>query len=139
MKTITKLMYDEFNIRKLKIDFMGYKVKRKESISFHHLIVARKDCKQLHVPCEGYVRWNGALLVQETSHEYLHIIEHVDPEIFYRITSEMIDENIKGKIDIENLRKINELLLFFEKEHSNARSKKGKLLIKDIYLRRAMF
>lgn len=139
MKTITKLMYDEFNIRRLKIDFMGYKVKRKESISFHHLIIARKDCKQLHVPCEGYVRWNGALLVQETSHEYLHIIEHVDPEIFYRITSEMIDENIKGKIDIENLKKINDLLLFFEKEHSNARSKKGKLLIKDIYLRRAMF
>lgn len=139
MKTITKLMYDEFNIRRLKIDFMGYKVKRKESISFHHLIIARKDCKQLHVPCEGYVRWNGALLVQETSHEYLHVIEHIDPEIFYRITSEMIDENIKGKIDIENLRKINDLLLFFEKEHSNARSKKGKLLIKDIYLRRAMF
>ena len=139
MKTITKLMYDEFNIRRLKIDFCGYQVKRKESISFHHLIIARKDCKQLHVPCEGYVRWNGALLVQETSHEYLHIIEHVDPEIFYRITSEMIDENIKGKIDIENLKKINELLLFFEKEHSSDRSKKGKLLIKDIYLRRAMF
>lgn len=138
MKTITKLMYDEFNIRKLKIDFMGYKVKRKESISFHHLIVARKDCKQLHVPCEGYVRWNGALLVQETSHEYLHVIEHIDPEIFYRITSEMIDENIKGKIDIENLRKINDLLLFFEKEHSSDRSKKGKLLIKDIYLRRGI-
>ena len=136
MKTITKLMYDEFNIRRLKIDFMGYKVKRKESISFHHLIIARKDCKQLHVPCEGYVRWNGALLVQETSHEYSHVIEHVDPEIFYRITSEMIDENIKGKIDIDNLRKINELLLFFEKEHCSDRSKKGKLLIKDIYLRR---
>lgn len=139
MKTITKLMYDEFNIRRLKIDFCGYQVKRKESISFHHLIIARKDCKQLHVPCEGYVRWNGALLVQETSNEYLHIIEHVDPEIFYRITSEMIDENIKGKIDIDNLRKINDLLLFFEKEHSSDRSKKGKLLIKDIYLRRAMF
>lgn len=139
MKTITKLMYDEFNIRRLKIDFCGYQVKRKDSISFHHLIIARKDSRQLHIPCEGYVRWNGALLVQETSHEYLHIIEHVDPEIFYRITSEMIDENIKGKIDIENLKKINDLLLFFEKEHSNARSKKGKLLIKDIYLRRAMF
>lgn len=139
MKTITKLMYDEFNIRRLKIDFCGYQVKRKDSISFHHLIIARKDCKQLHVPCEGYVRWNGALLVQETSHEYLHVIEHIDPEIFYRITSEMIDENIKGKIDIENLRKINDLLLFFEKEHCSDRSKKGKILIKEEYMKRAVF
>lgn len=136
MKTITKLMYDEFNIKKLGVDFMGYEVKRKESLSFHHLIIAHKDCKRLAIPSEGYVRWNGALLVQETSHDYLHIIERVDLEIFYRITSEMVDENLKGKIDIENLRRINDLLLFFEKEHISDRTKNGKTLIKREYLKR---
>lgn len=136
MKTITKLMYDEFNIKKIGVDFMGYQVKRKESLSFHHLIIAKRDCRTLHIPADGYVRWNGSLLVQNTSHDYLHVIENVDKEIFYNITSEMIDENVKGKIDLENLRRINDLLLFFEKEHCLDRNKKGNLIIKEEYTKR---
>lgn len=53
-----------------------------------------------------------------------------------RITSEMIDEKIKNRIDIENLRYINDLLCYFEKEFSNMKSKKGKLLIKNDYKER---
>jgi hypothetical protein len=64
----------------------------------------------------------------------LHIIQQVDDEIFMRITSEMIDENFKGKLDIDNLKKIRDLLLYFEKEHLDDKNKKGKRLIKYPYI-----
>lgn len=136
MKTVTQEMIKEFKIMQLKYDFMGYKVERKNDISFHHLIIPRKSSKIFELPNEGYLRWNGSLLNQETSHDYLHIIEMFDYEIFARLTSEMIDENIKGRIDIENLKHIRDLLLYFEKEHLSETNKKGKLLIKEKYIKR---
>lgn len=139
MREITKLMVNDFKIMKLGYDFCGYKVSRKEQLSFHHLIVAHKDCKALHIPSEGYVYWNGAILRQTSSHDYIHLIQKIDPELFYLISSEMIDENIKGRLDIENLKRINDLLTYFEREHCSDRSKKGKLLIKEEYTRRVIF
>lgn len=135
MKEITKLMINEYRIMKLKMDFMGYSVQRKESLSFHHLIVPHRECKQKGLG-EGYFKWNGAILRQETSHDYLHIIENIDPEIFYLITSEMIDENLKGKLDKENLLRIYDLLEYFEREHIDDRNKKGKRIIKPEYTKR---
>lgn len=131
MKEITRQMIKTYNIKKF--DFMGYDIKRKESLSFHHLIIPRRESKSYGIG-DGYVFWNGAILVQQTSHEYLHIIEAKDYEIFCRLTSEMIDQNIKGKLDIENLKKIKDLLLYFEHEYQNQRNNKGKLLIKHDYL-----
>ena len=46
----------------------------------------------------------------------------------------MLDENFKGKLDIYNLRKIRDLLLYFENEHKYDTTKKGKLLIKKPYI-----
>lgn len=135
MKDISREMIKEFKIMKLGYDFMGYKVKRKESLSFHHLVVAHKDSKRMGIPNDGYVRWNGAILVQETSHNYLHTIERVDFEIFSMLSSEMIDMNIKGKLDNTNLKQIRAILEYFESEHRNDRTKKGKMLIKREYLR----
>lgn len=135
MREITKLMINQFRIMKLGYDFMGYKVDKKSSLSFHHLIVPRRLCSQNGLG-EGYLWWNGAILRQDTSHDYLHLIEAKDYDIFLAITSEMIDENIKGYLDIDNLKKINELLKIFEREYCSDRSKKGKLLIKDSYLKR---
>ena len=109
MKPITREMIKKYGIKDF--DFMGYDIKRKESLSFHHLIVARRYCKQQGLG-EGYLMWNGAILVQDTSHEYLHIIEHIDYDVFCALTSEMIDMNIKGKLDIENLRYIKDILLY---------------------------
>nr|DAK84721.1 MAG TPA: hypothetical protein [Caudoviricetes sp.] len=134
MREVAKIMVNDFKIMKLGMDFMGYKVTRREQLSFHHLIISHKDCKTLHIPSEGYVYWNGAMLRQNTSHDYAHLIQKIDPEIFYLITSEMIDENIKGRLDIENLRKIRDLLLYFEREHRDDRGEKGKLLIKREYI-----
>ena len=129
MKEITKIMVNDFKIMKLGMDFMGYHVNRKQDLSYHHLIIPRRHCKEAGIG-EGYLYWNGAILRQNTSHDYLHIIEKIDPDIFYELTSEMIDENIKGRLDIDNLKRIHDLLLYFEREHDHDTSKKGKLLIK---------
>ena len=129
MKEITKIMVNDFKIMKLGMDFMGYRVNRKQDLSYHHLIIPRRHCKEAGLG-EGYLYWTGAILRQNTSHDYLHIIEKIDPDIFYELTSEMIDENIKGRLDIDNLKRIHDLLLYFEREHDHDTSKKGKLLIK---------
>ena len=122
-------MIKDYQIKKLGYDFMGYGFNNPSELSFHHLIVAHKNCRELGLG-DGYLKWNGAILKQKTSHNYLHIIERLDPEIFWLITSEMIDENVKGKIDIDNLKKIRDLLLYFEKEHKTEEDGKGKKLIK---------
>lgn len=129
MKNITEQMIKDFKIMKLGFDFMGYKVDKKQSLSFHHLIIPHRESKNYGIG-DGYLYWNGAILRQNTSHDYLHIIEKIDPDIFYELTSEMIDENIKGRLDIDNLKRIHDLLLYFEREHDHDTSKKGKLLIK---------
>ena len=131
MKPITREMIKIYGIKDF--DFMGYSVKRKESLSFHHLIVPHRHCKQQGLG-EGYYKWNGAILVQDTSHDYLHTIETIDYDVFSALTSEMIDMNIKGRLDIENLRYIKDILLSFEREHDHDRNKKGKLLIKREYV-----
>lgn len=137
MRTITKLMINDFKMKKLKYDFMGYTFKNQGDLSFHHLIIPHRESKRAGIG-EGYCYWNGAILVQDTSHEYLHIIEKIDPEIFYHISSEMIDENIKRKIEIENLERINDLLCYFEREHCSDVNSRGKILIKERYTNRIM-
>ena len=135
MRAITNLMINDFKLKKLGYDFMGFSFKRKEQLSFHHLIVGRKDCKELHIPSEGYLYWNGAILRQDTSHDYLHTIENYDYDRFLAITSELIDENILGELSIESLKRIRDVLESFEREYSNERSKSGNLIIKESYVR----
>lgn len=138
MKTITKLMVNEYNMKKLGFDFAGYEIKRTKDLSFHHLIVPKRNCKELGLG-EGYYKWNGSILVQDTSHDYIHLIENIDMDMFLAITSQMIDMNIKGKLDVENIRRIHDIMSCFEKEHCSDRNKNGKLLIKDKYLHRIKF
>ena len=135
MKEITRQMIEYYKIMKLGYDFMGYTAQKKNTLSFHHLIVPHRDCKTKGLG-EGYFWWNGAILNQPTSHEYLHLIEAKDYDMFLAITSEMIDQNIKGYIDRENLLRIRDVLEQFEREHCSDRGKKGNLLIKDTYLKR---
>ena len=135
MRTITIQMINDFKLKKLKYDFAGYTFDRTNQLSFHHLIIPKRECIRLHIPSEGYLYWNGAILRQDTSHDYLHLIKQYDPEIFYLITSELIDENIKRKLTLDSLRRIRTLLEYFEKEHCSTRTKKGNLLIKESYVR----
>lgn len=127
MKPITREMIKIYQLNKLGFDFMGYFFEQNEQLSYHHNAIPKRNGGAETIR-------NGAILVRKTSHDYIHAIERVDPEIFFLITSELINENLKGKIDIENLRKIRDLLLYFENDHTHERSKKGKLLIKKEYL-----
>jgi hypothetical protein len=127
MKQITQEMIEVFKIKKLGMDMMGYTFKRQGDLSYHHLIIPRRNGGPMTFN-------NGAILRQNTSHDYLHIIERVDPDIFYAITSELIDENILRRIEMQNLKNIRDMLLYFEREHDHDYTKKGNLLIKREYV-----
>lgn len=122
-------MIEEFKIKELGMDFMGYHLNKGDIYSFHHLIVPNRNGG-------AYARWNGAILNGKTSHPYLHVIEAKDYDMFCYITSEMIDMNIKGYLDQQNIRNIHDVLKQFEREHCGDRTRKGKILIKEEYTRR---
>lgn len=128
MKEATKRMirlYDLFNI-----DFMGYYFSKKTA-SYHHLFIGQKDGGPNTIE-------NGVVLNKKTSHPYLHLIESKDYEIFELITKEMAEQKLKGELDMENLIRINDLLNYFEREYSSARSSRGYPLIKESYTRRLL-
>lgn len=137
MDELTKIMIKKYALNKLKYDFMGYDFKSLNQLSFHHLIIPRRKCSLLGLG-EGRLIWNGSILRQNTSHDYLHVIEHYDPDRFNAITSEMIDENIKGHLDLKNIKVIYDILHGFEKEFCGQRTKKGHLVIKEEYTRRLL-
>lgn len=124
-------MLQEFHIKKLKCDMMGYYPQKKDVYTAHHLIIPAREGGKLY-------RWNTAVLLT-TPHEYLHRIENVDFDIFSAITSEMVDMNFKGYLDKENLHYIDDALKYFEHEYCSATTKKGKPLIKEQYLHRNHF
>jgi hypothetical protein len=125
MKTVTLNMINEFKIYELGYDFMGFKLNKNDKLTFHHLIVPKRDGGL-------YVRNNGAI-IQRVPHDYLHIIERYDPKLFYYLTSEMIDMNIKGFLDSYNIANIHSILDEFEYQHEGQTTRKGKLLIKREY------
>lgn len=135
MRTITIQMINDFKLKRLGYDFAGYTFDKTNQLAFHHLIVPRRECKARNIPSEGYLYWNGAILRQNTSHDYLHTIENYDYDRFLAITSELIDENILGELSIENLRRIRDILISFEREYSGKRTNKGNLIIKESYVR----
>lgn len=115
MREITKEMIIAYKLKKLGYDFMAYEFNKTQQLSFHHLIIPHRHCEKYGLG-EGYLWWNGVILRQNTSHEYLHVIESKDIDRFNAITSELIDENIKGYLDQENLLAIDDILYSFEKE-----------------------
>ena len=129
MKYITKLMINEYGIKDLGHDFMGYKLQRGDIYTYHHLIVPKRKGGLITVQ-------NGAILCGKSAHPYLHTIENYDYDRFLAITSEMIDENIKGYLDIDNILYIYDVLEGFEREYSGKRTKKGKEIIKPEYTMR---
>lgn len=133
MRQITRDMIKIYNIKKVGCDFMGYTFNRYEDLSFHHLIIPKRDCRAKGLG-DGYLQWNGAILNQETSHDYLHMIERTEREIFLKITQLMIIENQSGQIDLDTLKRIREFLLYFEDLHKNDVNKQGKKLIKRQYI-----
>ena len=124
MKEITKLIIEEYNLKK--IDFMGYRLNKKDA-SYHHLIIPRRLGGEESVD-------NGAVLNGRTSHPYLHVIENIDKGLFWEITDEMVREKELGRLDEECLKNIDEILGYFEYKYHDLRTSKGKVLIKEEYV-----
>lgn len=126
MLHITRIMISAFNIED--VDFMGYSVD-KTTANYHHLIIPRRNggAKTIN---------NGAILNKDTSHPYLHIVESKDYDMFYDITKQMMIENKLGRIDIECFKRINDILLQFEREHSSDTNFLKEPLIKEEYTKR---
>lgn len=123
MKYITKLMINKYQMKEF--DFMGYTF-QESNASYHHMIIPKRHGGPATIA-------NGAILNSQTSHPYLHTIETRDMDRFCAITSELIDENIKGHLDKENIRRIHDVLESFEREYSGRTNRKGKQIIKEIY------
>jgi hypothetical protein len=134
MREITKLMINEFNLKKLGYDFMGYTFNNINELSFHHLIIPRRLCSGM--PSNGYTRENGAILKQTSSHEYLHTIEIYDRDRFLEITRYLIVENKLGRIDIDCLKRIRSVLLSFELEYDDLVNSSGNKIIKKEFTNR---
>lgn len=126
-KSVREEMISLYQLKRLGFDFMGYTFSNKGQLSYHHLIVPRRFGGKATIE-------NGSILRQNTSHDYLHKIELTDREIFELITNRMIEMNRNGKLDVENLRIIRNLLLYFEREHDHDTLNSGKLLIKREYI-----
>lgn len=110
------------------LDWMNYKLVRKD-ITFHHIIKSsdggRRDID------------NGALLMGNSAHPYLHIIEYKDIETYNALNKifKFINQQ-KHEPTTEQREIIEYLLQEFENEHRWDKSSKGKLLIKHKYLER---
>ena len=133
MRRITVEMINKYELKRLGYDFMGYIFLDKRELSFHHLIIARRDCRLQNLG-SGYLIWNGAILKMNTSHRYLHVIEQLDRDAFLDITSEMIKQNCMGHLSLDCLRRIREILLSFEREYCSARNARNELYIKPDYV-----
>ena len=133
MKDVTFKMIKDFKLERQGIDFMGYGFDKISTLSFHHLIIAHRDCQKFHIPNQGYVYWNGAILKQDTSHDYLHTIERVDEDMFIYITAKLVEENKLGRLDKDILMQIRDVLERFEREHCSDRTHNNKALIKERY------
>ena len=127
MKEITKLIIKEFKLEQLGYDFLGYP-KQGDIYTAHHLLVPARE--------GGKLTWENTVVLRATPHEYLHLIENKDFDIFSFVTSEMYDMKIKGYLDMENLRYIDDGLKVFEREHAGDTTKKGRPLIKEQFTRR---
>lgn len=133
MRPITQEMVRQYRLKQLGYDFMGYTFTNPNQLSFHHLIVPRRDCEAAGLG-DGYLFWNGAILKQNTSHDYLHLIEKIDRQKFLAITDLMVKENKLGELSLSELRAIHIILQSFEQEHQNDKNKHGEKILKRRYI-----
>lgn len=127
MKEITKEMLKIYEPVS-KLDWMNYKLV-KSKLTFHHII--KREHRGLMTIS------NGALLNSTPSHEYLHIIEYKDRDIYRAINDIFMMVNDQGhEPDFNQRQTIEYLLQYFEYYHKNDRNSKNKILIKDEYKNR---
>lgn len=127
MGSLANRLFYEFELHKLGYDFMGYTFDDKKEISYHHIQPRHYKGKTTYE--------NGALLNRNTSHNYIHIIEEYEFQLFIELSQELIAEHKDG-ITKEHLLAIRQMLEFFEQKYKEQYTKRGILIVKEEYVRR---
>lgn len=111
------------------LDWLNYAIKRKKSLTFHHIVKAQHNGKEEIN--------NGALLIP-LSHSYLHLIECKDIKTYIALNNMFRIINAQREEPTTEQREIIEYLLRqFESRHSEDRNKKHRKIIKPEYLNRS--
>lgn len=109
------------------IDWMGYELRSIKDLTYHH-IIKRENGGLLTLD-------NGALLRGDTAHEYLHIIECKDLDMYIYINNLLKNINTQGYNPTKRqLLAIRAILEQFEREHCSDRTSKGRPLIRTKYI-----
>lgn len=109
------------------IDWMGYSIDHTQQLNFHH--IEKREHGGL------YTIDNGALLRGDTAHEYLHVIEYKDLDMYIFINNLLKNINSQGFKPTRNqLLAIKSVLEQFEREHCSDTNAKGKQLVKTKYI-----
>ena len=127
MGSIANKLFNDFELYKLGYDFMGYTFDDKKEISYHHIQPRHYKGKTTYK--------NGALLVRETSHNYIHVIEEYEFQLFIELSQELIAEHKDG-ITKDHLLAIRQMLEYFEGRYKDMYTKRGGLIVKEEYIRR---
>lgn len=122
---VKELMINQYKLKQMGCDFMGYTLCKNDTLTYHHLIVPKR--------LGGLTTVQNGAIIQRMPHDYLHLLERIDYNLFLFITKEMIEMNIKGYLDLYNLGNIHEALCEFECKHALEFTDKGKVLIKSKY------
>lgn len=128
MKEVTRVMIYEWNMKEF--DWMGYKMSKDNQYSYHHAFIPKRHGGRETIS-------NGAILCAKSSHPYIHVIESRDLDRYAYLTCILKEINEQHYMPTkEQLQRIRSCLESFESEYSGARTRKGKVLIKEIYTKR---
>lgn len=128
MKKVTREMLKIY-VPYSNMDWLNYKLV-KNALTFHHIQKREKGGKAIIE--------NGALLMP-VGHQYLHLIECKDIEIYITINKIFeIVNNQRSEPTTEQRKIIEYLLRAFEEKHKWDKGSNGKLLIKGKYKDRAL-
>lgn len=125
MSRLKERLYKDYKLEQLGYDFLGYTFESKKELSTHHILPKNSGGKT--------DKKNLCILNRFTSHNYIHLIEDYDKKVFLQISSHLLKQVSLGKIDIDEIRKIRELLEFFEYKYRNEYARNGDILIRPEY------
>lgn len=130
MSRLRERLYKEYNLESLGFDFMGYEFGSKKDLSTHHILPKHSG---------GVTKKNNlCILNRHTSHNYIHLIEDTDYKLFLQVSKYLLEQVHNGKIDLEQIARINDVLDIFEQKYKDEEARSGELLIKPEFKNRNM-
>lgn len=125
MSRLRERLYKDYELEPLGFDFMGFTFNSKKELSTHHIIPKHNG---------GQTKKNNLCVLNRfTSHNYIHLIEDYDYRVFLQISRELMQQVKQGKIDMQQIKNIEELLQFFEFKFRSETDRNGELIIKPEY------